>query len=75
MNFFQAWVLYLENNDIFIQERIFFLDELPKPFLIDDFYLSEIRREIYSEDGIKISTWKISKKDIYNFILSNHPNK
>lgn len=68
MNFLQAWILYKVDNTVFIQEQFFLVEELPKPFSLENFYLKELERETKSEDGEEISEWKIDISDIKLFL-------
>lgn len=66
MNFFSSWILYYENESVFIQEKINFLDDI-KNFNLESLNLYIPNREVVNEDGLKISEWKTDIKSIYNF--------
>lgn len=63
-NYLQSYVFYLADENVFIREQFLFLGESPKQILLEDLYSKELIREIYNEEGKKISEWKCSKKDI-----------
>ncbi|MFZ7142372.1 hypothetical protein ACLSY0_01240 [Avibacterium avium] len=68
-NFLQSWFLYYSIEAIYIQNYIFFLDE-HRDFNfknIDDFIPP---REIITEEGEKISEWKVRNADILEFYES-----
>jgi len=69
-NFIVIWPLYLVGKDVFIQNRILFIEDLKEPFneaslssYIDD-------RETINEDGEVISEWKVSISDINRALAS-----
>lgn len=68
MDYFQTWILYKVDDTIYIQEQLFFLEDLPKPFSLEDFYLQELERETQNEDGEKISEWKTNIADIKEYL-------
>lgn len=55
-NFIFTWVLYFSDDNVFIQNKILFLDECPgfTPETINNFTEP---RTTYNEDGIEISEW------------------
>jgi hypothetical protein len=69
-NFIFWWVVYIEGDWAHIQNHIFFLNELSEPFQVDKIYSYIQKREIYNEDGNKISEWKIRIEEIESFIAS-----
>lgn len=69
-NFIVIWPLYLVGKDVFIRNRILFIEDLKEPFneaklssYIDD-------RETIDEDGEVISEWKVSVSDIHRVLAS-----
>jgi hypothetical protein len=71
--FITAWPLYLnqETEEVYVQNQILFLDELPAPFAPDLPWESVDPRTTVDEDGRKISEWKITLTDIENFLDSH----
>ncbi|WP_137169734.1 hypothetical protein [Marinomonas sp. FW-1] len=74
-NFIVIWPLYLIEEDVFIQNRILFMEDLKEPFneskmsaYIDD-------RETVNEDGEAISEWKVSISDIHKVLNSLNSDK
>ncbi len=67
-NFAFYWVVYIEGEDAYIQNGVFFMERLPSPFVMDEInsYISE-RQEI-DEDGFSISQWKVNKKSVVDFL-------
>lgn len=66
-NFLQSWVLYYSSSqEIYIQNQIFFLNDYDGLNFenINNFVL---KRETVTEDGDRISEWKCSVEDIFNF--------
>lgn len=65
-NFVFTWVLYLEGENVFIQNKIIFLDEHPEftPENINDYVEN---RETHDEDGRKLSEWSTDLNSIINF--------
>ncbi|ATM87409.1 hypothetical protein ACSMDF_17185 [Yersinia enterocolitica] len=68
-NFVFTWVLYFEGKDIFVQNKILFLDECPgfMPDKINDYVQ---KRETHDEDGRKISEWSTDLKSVIDFYNS-----
>ncbi|MFZ7156071.1 hypothetical protein ACLS0M_05035 [Avibacterium avium] len=68
-NFLQSWILYYSTETIYIQNYIFFLDEHKDLNLknINDFIPP---REIFTEEGERISEWKVRSTDILEFYES-----
>ncbi|MBT0728522.1 hypothetical protein HGT73_14345 [Rosenbergiella australiborealis] len=68
-NFIFTWVLYFCGDIVYVQNKILFLDEYPgfNPGNINNFISS---REIYSEEGVKISEWKTDLKSVVAFYNS-----
>jgi hypothetical protein len=69
-NFIVIWPLYLIGNDVFIQNRILFMEDLKE--LFDESKLSTYidNRETIDEDGEVVSEWKVSISDIQR-VLAN----
>ncbi|MFU2048674.1 hypothetical protein [Avibacterium gallinarum] len=68
-NFLQSWILYYSTETIYIQNYIFFLDEHRDLNLknINDFIPP---RDILTEEGERISEWKVRNTDILEFYKS-----
>lgn len=69
VNFILTWALYFFGDDVFIQNRVLFLDECPEftPETINNFTEP---RKVYSEDGMKISEWSTDLKSVLDFYHS-----
>jgi len=69
-NFAFYWVIYIEGDDAYIQNGVFFMERLPSPFMTDEInsYVSE--REEVDEDGFSISQWKVDKKSVVDFLYT-----
>ena len=63
-NFVFAWVLYLIDGMIHIQNNVVFLDETDQPLDENNLQRYVPPREKYSADGEKISEWVIELDDI-----------
>lgn len=66
LNFIFVWILYFDNDYVHIQNSVIFLDQYPN-FNINRINEFIPQREIYNEDGIKISEWKVKKNDVIDF--------
>lgn len=66
-NFIFYWVIFLEGNEAYIQNGVFFLEELPAPFMPDKINSYIPTRKEINEDGREISQWKIGMFSIINF--------
>jgi len=65
-NFIFTWVLYFCGSEVFVQNKIIFLDECY------DFSTEKINefveaRVTYNEDGMKISEWRTDMESVINF--------
>lgn len=68
-NFVFVWVLYFFNEDVFLQNKVLFLDEHP------DFDVENINdfinpRITHNEDGMKISEWNTDLDSVRHFYNS-----
>lgn len=68
-NFIIWWPVYVEGEWAYIHNQILFFDQLEEPFDEVNLYKHIPPREIYSEDGQKISEWSISIEDLETFDL------
>ncbi|NGT12866.1 hypothetical protein [Achromobacter insolitus] len=66
-NFVFCWVVYMEKEQAYVQNRILFLDELTTPFVPSEInsYISE--RETVNEDGLEISEWRVDVSSVVSF--------
>lgn len=71
-NFIIWWVLYKLEDIVYIQNKILFIKELNQTFDIKNFsdYIED--RKIYTEEGDKISEWKININEFINFFNINY---
>ncbi|GLW91215.1 hypothetical protein [Actinokineospora globicatena] len=72
-NFIGSWPLYREGEQVFLQERLIFMDQLDAPFDIDRPWLSIDPRETVNEDGMRISEWTTDIQSIRDFLSSHLP--
>jgi len=66
-NFIFCWVIYIEGERAYLQNKILFLDELSVPFVPDDINTHISEREEIDEDGMKISQWSVDVSSIVEF--------
>lgn len=59
-NFIRWWVAYREEDSIYFQEQLFFIDELECKFSIENALSFIGDRQTVNEDGDEISEWEIS---------------
>jgi hypothetical protein len=64
-NFFRGWTIYNPGDGFFyLQDGLFFVDELPAGWSLDDPSTLAEERETVTEDGHQISEWRIDEADI-----------
>lgn len=68
--FVTTWPLYRSQEEVFVQNQILFLDELPAPFAPDAPWESADPRTTVDEEGRPISEWHITMTDVENFLDS-----
>ncbi|BCQ36920.1 hypothetical protein ERHA54_45310 [Erwinia rhapontici] len=68
-NFIFSWVLYYSGNDVFIQNKIIFLDEHPN-FTVESINSCIGSRKTHTEDGMQISEWHTDLNSIKLFYNS-----
>lgn len=66
-NFLFTWVLYFEEEKVFVQNKILFLDEHPD-FTVDKINYFIEPRITHNEDGMKISEWSTDLKSVLAFL-------
>lgn len=69
-NFIEVWPLYREGSDVYVQNRLLFLDQLSHEFDPAAPWESVSPRSVVSEDGQRISEWRVSIDDIGEFLRS-----
>jgi hypothetical protein len=69
-NFIEVWPLYGSGDDIYVQNRLLFLDQLPHAFDLSAPWESVGLRRTTTEDGDKISEWRVGLDDIGEFLES-----
>jgi CdiI N-terminal domain len=76
-NFVEVWPLYREESDVYVQNQLLFLDQLPREFDPTEPWESVDPRSVVDEDGQRISEWRVSIDDIQEFLklssISQHP--
>lgn len=68
-NFVFIWVLYFSNEDVFIQNKVLFLDEHPD-FDVENINNLINQRITHNEDGMKISEWNTDLDSVLHFYNS-----
>lgn len=58
------WVLYRENDIVYIQNQMLFFDQLDKAFSVEHPWESVGARETITEEGREISEWTTSIEDV-----------
>jgi CdiI N-terminal domain len=69
-NFVEIWPLYRSGDDVYVQNRLIFMDQLPRAFDTAAPWESVEPRSVTDEDGRKISEWQVSRSDIQEFLDS-----
>lgn len=66
LNFISTWIIYYDGEISYVQNKIIFVDDFPE---FDTSKINEYvnKREIFNEDGFKISEWIIKTKDVIYF--------
>ena len=67
-NFVEVWPLYREESDVYVQDCLLFLDQLSHEFDPAAPWESVFPRSVVSEDGQRISEWRVSIDDIGEFL-------
>ena len=69
LNFISAWIIYYDGEISYVQNKIIFVDNFPE---FDTSKINEYvnKREIFNEDGFKISEWIVKTKDVIDFYHS-----
>ena len=69
LNFISAWIIYYDGEISYVQNKIIFVDDFPE---FDTSKINEYvnKREIFNEDGFKISEWIVKTKDAIDFYHS-----
>lgn len=72
-NFIFYWIIFIEGEQAYIQNRILFLEEISEPFDPEKINSYVSRRTEFNEDGLEISQWKVDMTSIVDFLneLSN----
>lgn len=72
-NFIFCWIIFIEDGQAYIQNRILFLEEISEPFDPEKINSYVSRRVEFDEDGLEISQWNVDMSSIRDFLdeLSN----
>ncbi|MGX3067154.1 hypothetical protein [Ursidibacter arcticus] len=65
-NFIHSWIVYREEKKVILQNKILFKDDYVV-FSMKELIDKIPNREIYSEDGQKISEWVVDYDDVVEF--------
>ncbi len=63
-NFIRWWIIYRENDSVFFQEQLVFMDDIVGVFSPDDAYSYIEERRVITEDGDEISEWEARVSDV-----------
>jgi len=63
-NFFNCWILYRFKENVLIHNNLLFLDQLEKPFDLQNPYDALPEYQRITEDGEAISEWSVTVKDL-----------
>ncbi|QVQ28280.1 hypothetical protein [Achromobacter deleyi] len=69
-NFLFYWVIFLEGDFAYIQNGVFFREELPGPFDPNGINGFVSDRQEINEDGVAISQWKVDLSSVIDFYNS-----
>ena len=69
-NFIEVWPLYRQDDDVYVQNHLLLLDELPHKFDPAAPWDSIGPRSVIDEDGQEISEWRITVGEIREFLES-----
>ncbi len=61
------WVLYCEEEGVYLQNELIFFKDLETPFNIQNPYVHIRDRVTVSDEGDPISEWKLAWKDVESF--------
>ncbi|WP_434645514.1 hypothetical protein [Achromobacter piechaudii] len=67
-DFIFYWVIFIEGDQAYIQNRIFFLEEISQPFDPEKINSYVSGRAEFNEDGIEISQWTVGVASIVDFL-------
>jgi hypothetical protein len=67
-NFVEVWPLYREESNVYVQNRLLFLDQLEQKFDPSAPWESVDPRSVVDEDGMRISEWLVGIDDIGEFL-------
>jgi CdiI N-terminal domain len=70
-NFVEVWPLYREQSDVYVQNRLLFLDQLSHEFDPSEPWNSVDPRSVVNEDGQRISEWRVNLSDVREFLESD----
>ena len=67
-DFIFYWVVFIEGDQAYIQNRILFFEEISQPFDPEKINSYVSRRAEFNEDGIEISQWMVGVASIVDFL-------
>jgi len=70
-NFVEVWPLYREESDVYVQDHLLFLDQLPHELDPTEPWASVRPRSVVDEDDQRISEWRVSVNDIGEFLKTS----
>lgn len=63
-----SWPMYREENKVFFQNRLLFLDDFGRPSQLEDLIAHLGERKTVSDDGAKLSEWSVAVSDLEAFL-------
>jgi hypothetical protein len=69
-NFVLCWPLYRDGDDVYVQNSLILLEELPGRFDVARPWLHVQSRATVDEDGYRISEWRTDMTAIREFVAS-----
>jgi hypothetical protein len=72
-NWLRGYVLYRFGDEVRVQERLFIIDELDYEFDLKNPSQSLSEYTSVNDDGMRISEWKSSTREIRDFLRSSLP--
>jgi len=61
------WPMYKQGEIVYLQNQLFFYDQVPKPFSLDTPFESLRDGAVVNEEGHRISEWRVSLSEIEQF--------
>jgi hypothetical protein len=69
-NFIEVWPLYRQDEHVYVQNHLLFLDQLPRNFDPAAPWDSVRPRSVMNEEGRAISEWQVTVEEVTEFLES-----